>query len=102
MNHPFAFEYRRGSRRESWLTKMRPRLTTFIVFVPLPNICCLDLCFVPLLNICCQIPRCTRANCGGVVKPDIVFFGEGLPDHFHQVGGEFRNALRILFVDIER
>ena len=37
-----------------------------------------------------------------VMKPDIVFFGEGLPDHFHQVGGEFRNALRIPFVDIER
>ena len=28
-----------------------------------------------------------------VMKPDIVFFGEGLPDHFHQVCEEFRNAV---------
>ena len=30
-----------------------------------------------------QIPHCTNAECSGVVKPDIVFFGEGLPDRFH-------------------
>merc|ERR1712013_174304 len=29
-----------------------------------------------------QIPRCTIANCKGVVKPDIVFFGENLPERF--------------------
>lgn len=29
------------------------------------------------------IPRCARPACGGVVKPDIVFFGEDLPDAFH-------------------
>jgi len=28
------------------------------------------------------VPTCT--NCGGIVKPDIVFFGEGLPDRFFQ------------------
>ncbi|MBC7777930.1 MAG: silent information regulator protein Sir2 [Phycisphaerae bacterium] len=27
-----------------------------------------------------KIPRC---NCGGLIKPDIVFFGEGLPNQFH-------------------
>ncbi|RUS76074.1 hypothetical protein EGW08_016148 [Elysia chlorotica] len=29
-----------------------------------------------------KIPKCTRAGCGGVVKPDIVFFGESLPQRF--------------------
>lgn len=28
-----------------------------------------------------KIPICT--DCPGVVKPDIVFFGEKLPDRFH-------------------
>jgi|GEM_PF-1063817 len=31
-----------------------------------------------------QIPiRCTVPSCGGLVKPDIVFFGEGLPPKFY-------------------
>ena len=30
-----------------------------------------------------QVPRCSREGCNGVVKPDIVFFGEALPDAFH-------------------
>lgn len=29
-----------------------------------------------------RIPRCKRPNCSGVVKPDIVFFGEDLPKRF--------------------
>lgn len=29
------------------------------------------------------IPRCLRSTCGGLVKPDIVFFGERLPSAFH-------------------
>ncbi|KAF8073991.1 Sir2 family histone deacetylase Hst2 [Lyophyllum atratum] len=29
-----------------------------------------------------RIPRCKRAKCGGLVKPDIVFFGEALPENF--------------------
>lgn len=29
------------------------------------------------------IPRCT--SCNGLVKPDIVFFGEGLPERFHDL-----------------
>ncbi|OIW30912.1 NAD-dependent deacetylase sirtuin-2 [Coniochaeta ligniaria NRRL 30616] len=28
------------------------------------------------------VPRCEREGCGGLVKPDIVFFGEQLPDAF--------------------
>jgi len=29
-----------------------------------------------------KIPRCERKRCNGIVKPDIVFFGEGLPARF--------------------
>ncbi|KAL8954030.1 MAG: hypothetical protein Q9222_000152 [Ikaeria aurantiellina] len=31
-----------------------------------------------------EVPRCTRTECNGLVKPDIVFFGEALPNIFHQ------------------
>jgi len=30
-----------------------------------------------------QVPHCTQGSCGGLVKPDIVFFGEALPPLFH-------------------
>lgn len=30
-----------------------------------------------------EAPRCARDGCGGLVKPDIVFFGEQLPEAFH-------------------
>jgi NAD+-dependent protein deacetylase SIR2 len=29
-----------------------------------------------------QVPRCVQETCGGLVKPDIVFFGEALPEAF--------------------
>ncbi len=29
-----------------------------------------------------QVPRCSDASCNGLVKPDIVFFGEQLPQDF--------------------
>lgn len=29
-----------------------------------------------------RVVKCERAHCDGLVKPDIVFFGEGLPDDF--------------------
>jgi NAD-dependent deacetylase sirtuin 2 len=29
--------------------------------------------------------QCPKSNCNGWVKPDIVFFGEGLPDRFHSL-----------------
>jgi len=31
-----------------------------------------------------QVPRCVRKTCNGLVKPDIVFFGEALPEAFHR------------------
>ena len=31
-----------------------------------------------------EVPRCERESCGGLVKPDIVFFGEGLPSSFSE------------------
>lgn len=30
-----------------------------------------------------EVPTCERGSCRGVVKPDIVFFGESLPDKFY-------------------
>ena len=31
-----------------------------------------------------SVPRCLRKSCNGLVKPDIVFFGEALPESFHR------------------
>ena len=31
-----------------------------------------------------EVPRCLRKTCDGLVKPDIVFFGEPLPEAFHR------------------
>lgn len=31
-----------------------------------------------------RVPHCALPQCHGLVKPDIVFFGESLPDAFHQ------------------
>ncbi|KAG2121755.1 Sir2 family histone deacetylase Hst2 [Suillus clintonianus] len=39
-----------------------------------------------------EIPRCEQKRCRGLVKPDIVFFGEGLPDQFHQSIRNLRDA----------
>jgi NAD+-dependent protein deacetylase SIR2 len=30
------------------------------------------------------VPRCLQTSCNGLVKPDIVFFGEALPEVFHR------------------
>lgn len=30
-----------------------------------------------------EVPHCLTSNCNGLVKPDIVFFGEALPENFH-------------------
>jgi NAD-dependent SIR2 family protein deacetylase len=32
-----------------------------------------------------DVPRCQQKRCNGLVKPDIVFFGEDLPDRFHSL-----------------
>ncbi|KAG2752945.1 NAD-dependent deacetylase sirtuin-2 [Suillus brevipes Sb2] len=39
-----------------------------------------------------EIPRCEQKRCRGLVKPDIVFFGEGLPDQFHRSIRNLRDA----------
>ncbi|KDQ62703.1 hypothetical protein JAAARDRAFT_30602 [Jaapia argillacea MUCL 33604] len=39
-----------------------------------------------------EIPRCERKKCGGLVKPDIVFFGESLPPNFHASIGSLSSA----------
>lgn len=31
-----------------------------------------------------EVPRCVKQRCNGLVKPDIVFFGEALPESFHR------------------
>jgi NAD-dependent histone deacetylase SIR2 len=31
-----------------------------------------------------KVPRCITTTCDGLVKPDIVFFGEALPEAFHR------------------
>ena len=31
-----------------------------------------------------EVPRCIKKICNGLVKPDIVFFGEALPEAFHR------------------
>lgn len=32
----------------------------------------------------CEVPHCLTPQCNGLVKPDIVFFGEQLPEKFHK------------------
>ncbi|KZP08669.1 SIR2-domain-containing protein [Athelia psychrophila] len=39
-----------------------------------------------------QVPLCETADCGGLVKPDIVFFGESLPSSFHRAVPKLREA----------
>lgn len=34
-----------------------------------------------------EVPRCITKTCDGLVKPDIVFFGEALPEAFHRNRG---------------
>lgn len=43
--------------------------------------------FVFLKNSCQkgEVPRCKSGNCTGIVKPNIVFYGEDLPDSFFRL-----------------
>ncbi|KAK4124771.1 NAD-dependent deacetylase sirtuin-2 [Parathielavia appendiculata] len=43
-----------------------------------------------------EVPRCERDGCGGLVKPDIVFFGEALPSAFFEQIGKAKEADLIL------
>ncbi|XP_050531270.1 NAD-dependent protein deacetylase sirtuin-1-like [Daktulosphaira vitifoliae] len=46
-----------------------------------------------------RIPRCPICvDSGGIMKPDIVFFGEGLPDSFHKAIEEDKNNCDLLIV----
>ncbi|KAJ3813236.1 class I sirtuins SIR2 family protein [Lentinula lateritia] len=38
------------------------------------------------------VPRCERKGCKGLVKPDIVFFGESLPESFSRAPSIIRSA----------
>lgn len=35
-----------------------------------------------------EIPKCIKSDCEGLIKPDIVFFGENLPDKFYELPGK--------------
>jgi len=39
-----------------------------------------------------EVPRCTKEGCGALVKPDIVFFGEALPERFFKAMEDFKKA----------
>lgn len=41
---------------------------------------------------------CEKKSCGGLVKPDIVFFGESLPERFHDLAAEDFPAADLLIV----
>lgn len=43
--------------------------------------------FIFLKNACQkgEVPRCKSGNCTGIVKPNIVFYGEDLPDSFFRL-----------------
>jgi NAD-dependent SIR2 family protein deacetylase len=45
------------------------------------------------------IPRCDVAACGGIVKPDITFFGESLPERYaSNVGPDTKDADALIVV----
>ena len=44
-----------------------------------------------------NIPKCTSCN-GGYIKPDIVFFGESLPDRFHKLIKQDRKQADLLII----
>lgn len=45
-----------------------------------------------------KIPKCQKSSCDGVVKPDIVFFGENLPDRFYSCMDEDFNNCDLLII----
>jgi len=45
-----------------------------------------------------EIPRCIDTKCGGLAKPDIVFFGENLPQRFHEMNGPDLQAADLLII----
>ena len=45
-----------------------------------------------------KVPKCEVKNCGGLVKPDIVFFGEGLPREFSEQSFKMAMADLVLVI----
>lgn len=45
-----------------------------------------------------QCPRCSPADVNAVMKPDIVFFGESLPEHFHNQMAADKDECDLLIV----
>lgn len=45
-----------------------------------------------------KVPRCEDKKCGGLVKPDIVFFGEPLPKRWEEKRWEIDNADLVLII----
>ncbi|KAG6808471.1 hypothetical protein H0H93_016881 [Arthromyces matolae] len=45
-----------------------------------------------------RIPKCKKPKCNGLVKPDIVFFGESLPTRFIQTVPQVGNADLLLII----
>eukprot|EP01113_Clastostelium_recurvatum_P004065 TRINITY_DN117_c1_g1_i3.p1 TRINITY_DN117_c1_g1~~TRINITY_DN117_c1_g1_i3.p1 ORF type:complete len:759 (+),score=144.66 TRINITY_DN117_c1_g1_i3:158-2434(+) len=43
-----------------------------------------------------EVPKCKQ--CGGIVRPDVVFFGEGLPKLFHQLSLQDMRSCDLLLV----
>jgi NAD-dependent SIR2 family protein deacetylase/peptidyl-tRNA hydrolase len=43
-----------------------------------------------------QVPRCEEKSCQGLVKPDIVFFGEDLPPRYYERQRDLKNADAII------
>ena len=41
-----------------------------------------------------EVLRCRKDGCGGPVKPDITFFGEGLPRSFFEAWDKIEDAIK--------
>jgi NAD-dependent histone deacetylase SIR2 len=45
-----------------------------------------------------QIPRCDQKSCQGLVKPDIVFFGEDLPPQYYERQRDLKTADAVIVI----
>jgi NAD-dependent SIR2 family protein deacetylase len=45
-----------------------------------------------------DVPKCQQKRCSGLVKPDIVFFGEDLPDRFHSLWKRDTNSADLCLI----
>ena len=56
------------------------------------------MCPSPLLQVIPRCPRCPSDEYLAIMKPDIVFFGESLPEEFHQQMELDKNDCDLLIV----